>query len=165
MQLCCNIIIFAIMLQKVFLLNNGFSDKLSIAASVACAIHCVLLPLMFTTLPFFGIDLIENFFLEFVTVLISLLIGGLAIWKGYKKYHRNKLIPVLFIVGIALLVISNHVHGKNIEISLKFSGAAILVITHICNLRKCKNCALGKKHSNTNGTSHSSDSYQIERFD
>jgi len=155
MQLCCNITTFAIMLQKIQLQYNGVFDRLSIVASIACAIHCVLLPLIFTTLPFFGIELIENIFLELATVVISVLIGGLAIWKGYKKYHRNKLIPILFIAGIALLVIANHVHVDNIEIGLKFSGAAILVITHIYNIRKCNNCTLGKKHLKTNGRCHS----------
>jgi accessory gene regulator protein AgrB len=155
MQLCCINTTFAIMLQKIIVVGNGFFDRLSIVASVACAIHCVLLPLMFTTLPFFGIELMENFFLELATVIISLAIGGLAIWKGYKKYHRNKLIPLSFVIGIAVLIISNHSYAEFIEISLKFSGATILIITHMYNLKKCKNCAVPSKHTNTHGECHS----------
>ena len=35
-------------------------DALGITASLACAIHCALLPLFFTSLPILGINIIEN---------------------------------------------------------------------------------------------------------
>ena len=35
-------------------------DIMGIATSVACAIHCALLPLLLTSLPLFGINIIHN---------------------------------------------------------------------------------------------------------
>ncbi len=140
MQLRCKCVKFAYMLQKIIARYNGILDKLSIAASLLCAIHCVLLPLVFTTLPFLGIELMKNIFLELVTVAISLMIGGWAIWKGYKNHHRNLLILILFIVGITLMVTGNFVNEKGNEMFLKFSGAALLVTAHVYNWQKCKHC-------------------------
>ena len=39
-------------------------DALGIAASVACAIHCAVLPLVITSLPILGINIINNFWFE-----------------------------------------------------------------------------------------------------
>jgi hypothetical protein len=35
-------------------------DALGIVASIACAIHCAILPLIISTLPLFGINIINN---------------------------------------------------------------------------------------------------------
>jgi hypothetical protein len=39
-------------------------DALGIATSLACAIHCALLPLFLSSLPLFGVNIIENTFLN-----------------------------------------------------------------------------------------------------
>ena len=39
-------------------------DALGIAASVACAIHCAVLPLLMSSLPILGINIINNVFFE-----------------------------------------------------------------------------------------------------
>lgn len=128
-------------MQKISMKHNVVSDKVSIAVSLVCAVHCVLLPLVFTTLPFLGIELMKNIYLEFATLSISVFIGGLAIFNGYRKHHRNKLIPVLFTVGIALLATGNLVHSKIFEITLMFSGATLLITAHIQNWKKCQHCS------------------------
>lgn len=142
MQRYCKYIIFCNSDAKKSIKYNGFSDKISVGVSLACAVHCVLLPLIFTTLPFFGIELMKNIFIESATVSISLLIGGWAIMNGYRKHHRNKIIPVLFAFGITLLATGNLVHSKILEISLMFSGASLLITAHILNWKKCQNCTL-----------------------
>jgi hypothetical protein len=40
-------------------------DALGITASLACAIHCAVLPLMLTSLPLFGINIIHNAIFEY----------------------------------------------------------------------------------------------------
>ena len=135
------------MLQKIIGRYNGYLDKLSIVASVACSIHCVVFPLLFTTLPFFDVELMENIYLELGTIAISLLIGGWAIWKGYRRHHRNKSILVLFIVGITAMLTSNFVDVERIEMALKFSGATLLVIAHICNQKQCSHCRIINSNS------------------
>jgi hypothetical protein len=46
-------------------------DAFGIATSVACAIHCAVLPLILSSLPLFGINIIEN--QGFELLMISLL--------------------------------------------------------------------------------------------
>jgi hypothetical protein len=64
-------------------------DKLGIGASLLCAIHCALLPVLFTTLPLMGIELLENEQVELGFILFSLVVGCFALYNGYKKHHRK----------------------------------------------------------------------------
>ncbi len=51
-------------------------DALGIATSVACAIHCAILPVLITTLPFFGINILHNAFFEWGMITLACLIGS-----------------------------------------------------------------------------------------
>ncbi|MDX2047179.1 MAG: MerC domain-containing protein, partial [Chitinophagaceae bacterium] len=50
-------------------------DALGIAASVACAIHCAVLPLVLTSLPVLGTNIIDNPGFEYLMIIIALAIG------------------------------------------------------------------------------------------
>ncbi|TSA43005.1 MAG: MerC domain-containing protein [Chitinophagaceae bacterium] len=39
-------------------------DAMGIATSVLCAIHCALLPVIMSSLPIFGINIVHNVFFE-----------------------------------------------------------------------------------------------------
>jgi hypothetical protein len=126
-------------------MNTSYQVKLDLISSLAalvCAVHCVALPLFFSTLPLFGIEIIENKWLELGTILISLLIGGGAIYKGYNYFHKSKWIVALFLLGMVVMIIGNFLHAHATEYFLKISGAVLLVISHIANWKKShqKNC-------------------------
>ncbi|RXK86021.1 MerC domain-containing protein [Filimonas effusa] len=115
-------------------------DKISIGASLACTVHCILLPLLFGTLPLLGIELLENTALEIVTIAISALLGGWAIYRGYYHFHRSKLVILLFLAGIAALTAGNLAEREATEMAFKLTGAIALVAAHLRNRRKCKRC-------------------------
>ena len=60
-------------------------DALGITASLACAIHCALLPLLFTSLPILGINIIENPLIEITMVLLAFVIG-----KAFECHHYSR---------------------------------------------------------------------------
>jgi hypothetical protein len=60
-------------------------DALGITASLACAIHCALLPLFLSTLPLFGINIINNVPFEIFMILLALAIGSYSLYHGWKK--------------------------------------------------------------------------------
>lgn len=115
-------------------------DKISIGASLACTIHCVLLPIAFGTLPLLGIELLENIVLELITIAISALLGGWAIYRGYYHFHRSKLVIILFITGIAAMAAGNFTDTAAIEITFKLTGAIALITAHLYNRKKCSYC-------------------------
>jgi len=115
-------------------------DAIGIGASLACAVHCVLLPVIFTTFSLFGIEILENTFLEVLTVSVSMTAGGWAIWKGYMRLHRQKAVLVYFAAGLLLMIGGNFVNIVPLEMALKISGAILLITAHIRNWRGCRDC-------------------------
>ena len=79
-------------------------DALGIATSVACAIHCAVLPLLLTSLPVFGINIIENIPFEYFMILLAAVIGANSLYHGYKLHHHSNGPFILFLaIGILLL--------------------------------------------------------------
>jgi len=80
-------------------------DTLGIGASLACAIHCALLPLFLSSLPLFGINIIHHMGFELGMILLALCIGSYSLYHGYKKHHHSLLPLALFIAGFIFLVL------------------------------------------------------------
>ncbi|MCF6404518.1 MerC domain-containing protein [Chitinophaga filiformis] len=115
-------------------------DAIGIGASLACAVHCVLLPVIFTTFSLFGVEILKNVFLEVLTVLVSMTAGGWAIWKGYMRLHRQKAVLVYFLAGLLLMIAGNFAGAVPLEMGLKIIGAILLITAHIRNWRGCREC-------------------------
>ena len=111
-------------------------DALGIAASVACAIHCALLPLVLTSLPILGVNIINNIWFELMMILIALFIGIYSLRHGLKKHHHNKLPIIIFSSGMALLILKQVLHAQQIWFLIP---AVILIVTsHYLNYRDCR---------------------------
>ena len=54
-------------------------DALGISASLACAIHCALLPLLLSSLPVFGVNILHNLKFEIIMILMALVIGLMGV--------------------------------------------------------------------------------------
>ncbi|WP_149695643.1 MerC domain-containing protein [Chitinophaga sp. CF418] len=115
-------------------------DAIGIGASLACAVHCVLLPVIFTAFSLFGVEILKNVFLEVLTVFVSMTAGGWAIWKGYMRLHRQKAVLVYFIAGLLLMITGNFISFTPLEMGFKITGAILLITAHIRNWRGCRDC-------------------------
>jgi undecaprenyl pyrophosphate phosphatase UppP len=123
-------------------------DALGIAASLACAIHCAILPLVLSSLPLFGINIINNTGFEYLMIGIAFIIGSYSLWHGYRKHH-HKLYPVLlFTAGICLLFMKQYFH----EHFIKFLIPAVILIVsaHWLNYTECKRA----KHCHVDDCEH-----------
>lgn len=111
-------------------------DALGIATSVACAIHCAILPLVLSSLPLFGINILNNEMFEYLMILIALMIGVWSLWHGFKKHHHSFLPITIFVVGIITLVFKQVWH----QWSIYFLIPAVLFIisAHWLNYKKCR---------------------------
>lgn len=111
-------------------------DTLGIAASVACAIHCAVLPLLMTSLPILGINIINNFWFEILMILFAMGIGIYSLTHGFKKHHHQLLPILIFSTGIVLLLMKQVFH----QYQLWFLIPAVLLIVsaHFINYRKCR---------------------------
>jgi hypothetical protein len=123
-------------------------DALGIATSIACAIHCAVLPLLLTSLPILGTNIIDNEAFEYFMILIAFIIGANALWHGYKRHHHQASPYILFGIGILLLLAKQFWH----EWQLWFLIPAVIAIVyaHFRNYQLCRRA----NHCHTSDCNH-----------
>jgi hypothetical protein len=107
-------------------------DVLGISASVACAVHCAVLPLILTSLPVFGINIIENKPFEIFMIGLAFVVGFYSLWHGHKKHHQKTLPLYLFFVGICFLIAKEVWHNNAIIFLLP--AVLLIVLAHYLNI-------------------------------
>jgi hypothetical protein len=111
-------------------------DALGITASVACAIHCAVLPLFISTLPLFGVNIIHNMAFEAGMVFLAFGIGSWSLYHGYKRHHHSLRPFGLFCLGLALLILK--LFFVHYETWLLIPAVALIVTAHFLNFRFCR---------------------------
>jgi hypothetical protein len=111
-------------------------DALGVATSLACAIHCALLPLFLTSLPIFGINIIENIGFEIGMVILAFGIGIFSLYHGWKRHHHSLWPMIIFSAGFVFLVVKLfYAHNDPL---LLIPAVAGIVTGHIINYRSCR---------------------------
>jgi len=111
-------------------------DALGITASLACAIHCALLPLFLSSLPLFGVNIIENVQFEYLMIGIAFAVGAYSLYHGHRKHHHSWLPLTLFSVGIICLLAKMQWHDWRHWFLVP---AVICIVTaHFINYRLCR---------------------------
>lgn len=111
-------------------------DALGITASLACAIHCALLPMFLTSLPIFGIEIIENMTLEVCMVVLAFIIGFYSLYHGYKKHHHSLMPIAVFSVGFVFLVVK--LFFAHYQMWLLIPALLGIVAGHVLNYKSCR---------------------------
>jgi hypothetical protein len=111
-------------------------DALGVGTSLACAIHCAVLPLVITSLPVFGINIIDNSDFEYFMILLAFAIGLYALAHGFRKHHRHYFPIILFALGILLLFAKQRWHAYQFWF-LPFA-VLFIVLAHFINFRLCR---------------------------
>lgn len=111
-------------------------DAFGIATSVACAIHCAVLPLILSSLPLFGINIIENQGFELLMIGLAFVVGVYSLYHGRKKHHHSYTPLLLFSAGIVLMIVKSISHSHALWLLIP---AVIAVITaHFLNYKLCR---------------------------
>jgi MerC mercury resistance protein len=132
LQLCC----FLLFLLSLYMKYKINWDALGIGASLACAIHCALLPLFLSSLPLFGINIIHNIGFEIGMILLALIIGSYSLYHGYKKHHHSLLPLILFFSGFIFLVLKQFF--IQYETWLLIPAVALIITAHLINYKSCR---------------------------
>jgi hypothetical protein len=123
-------------------------DALGIGASLACAIHCALLPLFLSSLPLFGVNIINNEAFEAGMIVLAFCIGTYSLYHGYRKHHHSGLPFLLFLGGFAFLVTKQFfVHYAT---WLLIPAVVLIIAAHLLNYRFCR----GHNHAHADDCDH-----------
>jgi hypothetical protein len=113
-------------------------EALGVAASVACAIHCAVVPLFITSLPLFGVNIIHNVFVEVLLLGVAFIIGFVTLWHGYKKHHHHWGTLVPFSVGMALFTANQFVKFPYSSFVFVVPAVGLIITAHLLNHRFCR---------------------------
>ena len=111
-------------------------DALGITASVACAIHCAILPLFLSSLPLFGVNIIENLPFEYFMIWMAFMVGVYSLKHGYTRHHHSKVPLLLFALGITMLLAKVSFHKWRYW--LLVPSVLLIVSAHYINFRLCR---------------------------
>ena len=123
-------------------------DKAGMIASITCAIHCMIMPLVITLLPIFGLSLFATEEFEWILLMISAMLGIISLCFGFRKHKSFKAFSFLGI-GLTFLVIGrlahehiSHFHIFEFDIYLLFLviGAFMVAFSHWLNNKLCNTC-------------------------
>ncbi len=117
---------------------------MGIATSLACAIHCALLPILVSTLPVFGINIIHNSFFEWGMIGLAFLVGSYSLFHGFIKHHRSFVPLILFFAGFTFLVLKQFF--VEFEYSFLAIAVALIISAHFYNYRLCHQRKCSSSH-------------------
>ncbi len=122
-------------MQRFTLSLNILSNLLTII----CAIHCALLPILITILPFFGLKFGFSPLIETSLVISIVIFCSINLYRGFTWHHHNKFIIVLFLVGLITLISSIFL-SDSLEYFVHIIGAMIVTISQLWNTLLCRKC-------------------------
>ncbi|HEY2721314.1 MAG TPA: MerC domain-containing protein [Chitinophagaceae bacterium] len=111
-------------------------DAAGVITSVACAIHCAVLPLILTSFPLFGVNIIHNNFFEAGMIALAFIIGSFALYHGFRRHHHKSLPLFIFSAGFIFLVLKEIWTGY--EILLLIPAVILILMAHFLNYRFCR---------------------------
>ena len=123
-------------------------DKAGMIASITFAIHCMIMPLIVTLLPIFGLSLFATEEFEWMLLMVSAMLGVTSLCFGFKKHKSFRAFSFLGI-GLTFLVIGRLAHEHvshfrvfTFDIYLLFlvAGAILVALSHWLNNKLCKSC-------------------------
>jgi len=111
-------------------------DRIGATASLLCAVHCMLLPVVLALLPLIGLEFLAGHTFERIFVACAAALASASILVAYRR-HRHPQALFLMVPGIALLLfgvaidINAHVV---IHTASVVTGGVLVASAHVTNL-------------------------------
>lgn len=120
-------------------------DRLGLALSGACVLHCLLVPVAISLLPLWPAVVAAHVWLHPVFALLLVPTTVLAARGGLRR-HRRRHVAGLLGAGLALLLVAAGlglaVPSLWFEVALPLLGSALLIAGHVSNWRADRCCAV-----------------------
>lgn len=124
----------------------SYWDKLGIAGSGLCVVHCLALPVMVGVLPGLGIAFLADEIVHQTLAFLLIAFAALAFIPGFKR-HRDKRVLWLMASGLGLILSATwggelvDLHGAG-ETIIAVAGSVLLICAHFLNHSFCRTCTV-----------------------
>ena len=114
-------------------------DRIGIAATSLCALHCILLPIILPLLPLLGLSFLADHTWEHIFLLLTAVFGSVAIFSGFKRYHKRLYPFYLLYLGVVIYWMK-HDFSQELEPFFIVGGAGFIIAAHFINIKLCNSC-------------------------
>ncbi|WP_076419254.1 MerC domain-containing protein [Colwellia sp. UCD-KL20] len=112
-------------------------DKLAISISIACAIHCLVMPIVLLLLPAFAVLPLNNEAFHLWMVIIIIPTSIYALFMGCKQHKRFRLL-LIGAIGLVFLTSALLIGDEVWEKVLTLLGSFTIASGHFVNYRLCQ---------------------------
>ncbi|WP_172593153.1 MerC domain-containing protein [Altererythrobacter sp. B11] len=109
-------------------------DRLGMAVSSLCLVHCLALPVLTALLPFFAAELPGDEWIHPLLLGLALPVTGLALLRGWLR-HRLARPAALGAAGLAIIASALLAPHGVAESALTVVGGLLVVWAHVLNWR------------------------------
>ena len=117
------------------------SDKIAVAISTACVLHCFFIPSFVIASSGFLTLSIDNELIHQLILFFAIPISVFALYIGYKNHKSFSFVPYAFL-GLGLLILAvilgEEVIGEIGEQGVTLLGSMFVVYAHYKNHQTCK---------------------------
>ena len=116
-------------------------DRTGIALSLACAVHCALVPLVIGAVAFLPAKWLASESAELWLLAGSVVVALSSLLSSYWLKHRHKRCLVFLVPGVAVLglVLFGSISAQ-LEPWIVVAGTSSIAIGHLVNIRLCRQC-------------------------
>ena len=127
------------MINQLFTAESG--DKAAIGLSLACALHCLMVPLLLALFPSGALSGLgdERIHLGLLFLIIPISVFSLTLGC---RVHKNLTVVAVGVTGICILIFSallaHDMGGESLETAGTLLGSVIVALSHALNFKFCR---------------------------
>lgn len=119
-------------------------DFIGFGASLLCALHCTLMPLVLTLGAFAGAHWLMDPLVEWIFIGASMTVAGWSLFRAYFKEHRNGFPLLMAAMGFLGLILAQKVFVSYAH-WLMATGGVLIAYAHFYNWRLLHFCPKNRK--------------------
>jgi len=112
-------------------------DFLGMILSLACAVHCALVPIVLMFGAFTGLHFLADPAIEHTVIIGSIIVAGASLIPHY-FHHRKKKVLIVATTGFALIFIGHSLGLAWLHTLFMISGGLAIAFSHLLNWRYCR---------------------------
>ena len=128
-----------IIMNQLFTTEAG--DKAAIGLSFACALHCLMVPLLLAIFPSSTLSGLEDERVHLGLLALIIPISVFSLTLGC-RVHRNLTVVAVGVTGICILcfsaLLAHDMGGESLETAGTLLGSGIVALSHALNFKSCR---------------------------
>lgn len=119
------------------------TDRVGAVLSSACAVHCIVMPLVLTSLPLIGLGFLAEHWFETVVLIFAIGLACVSAVRGHKKHGKWRVTvtfsAAVLVMGIAHLFHDHHDCDEHVWNQFMMPlGGILAAVGHVWNLHHLK---------------------------